>query len=670
MEGAILPFVVFSTSFIGCTILPGAQVEGLNDALYHNNLVEQNTYAPGVCGAFVKIESHVKRLDEDLNQFAEDLKQEGKYHQMNQQFFHLLPIVGRRRNEEGGYITPLSKRVREREWDRDRNMDLELMPPPGSHKNLSRFLCDQPSQVSFGDMIACDNENCEGGNGFTIHVLGLPRDQIQREVVLSNMQAAAVDSSYFWIGGSEGNLLFTWNWVSGKGVQLINRLFLDDFFRSRAKEICFSVVSENRAEEGWGRSWWPKKVHVKTKTKRSQENVKFAGNGRQGKERSCLLRCGRIDEQIGLLKHKLKSIDEGSAFGGRMSKIARSQGKKFHVTIQQEKSRLLGNLAWAYMQYENYKEAEPLYRRALEIQKDYNKMCNLSICLMQTGTVAEAKKVLQDVKHPSNNCNGESYQKSYERAWEMMDKLDLEQSQATASLAIPQSHNCFSSKKPFFSPVSEKGNSGFNISVYSAKGDKTDHNTENIVIRVDIQMLRPRKKRPKDGRTVHKSRLERDEISMENLDSFAPAKGNPQPNGDSCSIKLEENEDFTCKQNLFCSSNEGSPKATSALKTGEGNSGDQKIQSQEKCWIRQTATEGTPHSQHMSWYNVKSVHQKKFRSSDRKETTVLWGGKRAIVEGFEDSDHWFGMGRRQSCGEQRKRLQVFNEIASDDATSW
>ncbi|KAG0487151.1 hypothetical protein HPP92_009246 [Vanilla planifolia] len=369
-------------------------------------------------------------------------------------------------------------------------------------------------------------------------------------------------------------------------------------------------------------------------------------------------RCGRIDEQIGLLKHKLKSIDEGSAFGGRMSKIARSQGKKFHVTIQQEKSRLLGNLAWAYMQCENYKEAEPLYRRALEIQKDYNKMCNLSICLMQTGTVAEAKKVLQDVKHPSNNCNGESYQKSYERAWEMMDKLDLEQSQATASLAT------------FLSPVSEKGNSGFNISVYSAKGDKTDHNTENIVIRVDIQMLRPRKKRPKDGRTVHKSRLERDEISMENLDSFAPAKGNPQPIGDSCSIKLEENEDFTCKQNLFCSSNEGSPKATSALKTGEGNSGNQKIQSQEKCWIRQTATEGTPHSQYMSWSNVKSVHQKKFRSSDRKETTGLWGGKRAIVEGFEDSDHWFGMGRRQSCGEQRKRLQVFNEIASDDATSW
>ncbi|KAG0485348.1 hypothetical protein HPP92_009427 [Vanilla planifolia] len=341
-------------------------------------------------------------------------------------------------------------------------------------------------------------------------------------------------------------------------------------------------------------------------------------------------RCGRIDEQIGLLKHKLKSIDEGSAFGG---------------------------------------------------------------------TVAEAKKVLQDVKHPSNNCNGESYQKSYERAWEMMDKLDLEQSQATASLAssdqickttekstvstptssilektVKESSSpkviIASPQEAFLSPVSEKGNSGFNISVYSAKGDKTDHNTENIVIRVDIQMLRPRKKRPKDGRTVHKSRLERDEISMENLDSFAPAKGNPQPNGDSCSIKLEENEDFTCKQNLFCSSNEGSPKATSALKTGEGNSGDQKIQSQEKCWIRQTATEGTPHSQHMSWYNVKSVHQKKFRSSDRKETTVLWGGKRAIVEGFEDSDHWFGMGRRQSCGEQRKRLQVFNEIASDDATSW
>uniref|UniRef100_A0A803Q3T1 Inhibitor of growth protein N-terminal histone-binding domain-containing protein n=1 Tax=Cannabis sativa TaxID=3483 RepID=A0A803Q3T1_CANSA len=47
--------------------------------------------------AYDLIDSHVKRLDEDLTHFAEDLKQE-------------------------------------RDWDRDRDRDFELMPPPGSHK--------------------------------------------------------------------------------------------------------------------------------------------------------------------------------------------------------------------------------------------------------------------------------------------------------------------------------------------------------------------------------------------------------------------------------------------------------------------------------------------------------------------------------------------------------
>lgn len=50
-------------------------------------------------------------------------------------------------------------------------------------------------------------------------------------------------------------------------------------------------------------------------------------------------RCGRIDDQIELLQYKLKLIEEGQAFGGRRTKIARSQGKKFHVSIDQEKSR-------------------------------------------------------------------------------------------------------------------------------------------------------------------------------------------------------------------------------------------------------------------------------------------------------------------------------------------
>ncbi|KAG0485347.1 hypothetical protein HPP92_009222 [Vanilla planifolia] len=136
--------------------------------------------------AYELIESHVKRLDEDLNQFAEDLKQEGKIPPDEPAILPPLPIVSREEKRRGGYITPLSKRVREREWDRDRNMDLELMPPPGSHKKSVIVATDndQPidpdeqtycvcHQVSFGDMIACDNENCEGGEWFHYSCVGL-----------------------------------------------------------------------------------------------------------------------------------------------------------------------------------------------------------------------------------------------------------------------------------------------------------------------------------------------------------------------------------------------------------------------------------------------------------------------------------------------------------------
>lgn len=40
-----------------------------------------------------------------------------------------------------------------------------------------------------------------------------------------------------------------------------------------------------------------------------------------------------------MLQSKLKHIDEVLAFGGRKTKTARSQGKKVHITIEQEKSR-------------------------------------------------------------------------------------------------------------------------------------------------------------------------------------------------------------------------------------------------------------------------------------------------------------------------------------------
>ncbi|KAG6422987.1 hypothetical protein SASPL_113370 [Salvia splendens] len=60
----------------------------------------------------------------------------------------------------------------------------------------------------------------------------------------------------------------------------------------------------------------------------------------------------------------LKQVEEGMAFSGRKTKTARSQGKKVQITIQKEYSRLLGNLAWAYMQQKDFKSAEEHYRES------------------------------------------------------------------------------------------------------------------------------------------------------------------------------------------------------------------------------------------------------------------------------------------------------------------
>ena len=55
----------------------------------------------------------------------------------------------------------------------------------------------------------------------------------------------------------------------------------------------------------------------------------------------CLQRCGRLDDQIALLKHKLNMIHQGMVFNGKKTKTARSQGKKFQVSIEQEVTCLL-----------------------------------------------------------------------------------------------------------------------------------------------------------------------------------------------------------------------------------------------------------------------------------------------------------------------------------------
>ncbi|KAK7264542.1 hypothetical protein RJT34_32151 [Clitoria ternatea] len=142
--------------------------------------------------AYDLIDSHVKRLDEDLNNFAEDLKQEGKIAQDEPAILPPLPIIPKpEKRSRPLYVTSQSKRFdyRDREWDRERDRDFELMPPPGSHKKdyATPMDVDQPidpneptycvcHQVSFGDMIACDNENCQGGEWFHYACVGLTQE--------------------------------------------------------------------------------------------------------------------------------------------------------------------------------------------------------------------------------------------------------------------------------------------------------------------------------------------------------------------------------------------------------------------------------------------------------------------------------------------------------------
>ncbi|KAK8937397.1 hypothetical protein KSP39_PZI012681 [Platanthera zijinensis] len=138
-------------------------------------------------------------------------------------------------------------------------------------------------------------------------------------------------------------------------------------------------------------------------------------------------RCGRLDDQIALLRHKLLLIQQGLAFNGKRTKTARSQGRKFQVSIEQEATRLLGNLGWALMQKDNYVDAEAAYREALMIGPDNNKMCNLGICLMKQGRVIEANATLKQVS-PATPVDGfrggNSHLKAFDRAQEMLRDLE------------------------------------------------------------------------------------------------------------------------------------------------------------------------------------------------------------------------------------------------------
>ncbi|XP_076890760.1 PHD finger protein ING2-like isoform X4 [Bidens hawaiensis] len=130
--------------------------------------------------AYDLIDSHVKRLDEDLHNFADDLKQEGKLPADEPAILPPLPLVPKIEKRKLPYFTPQSKK------HDYKDRDFELMPPPGGFKQdyATPLEIDQTidpneptycvcHQVSYGDMIACDNESCQGGEWFHYSCVGL-----------------------------------------------------------------------------------------------------------------------------------------------------------------------------------------------------------------------------------------------------------------------------------------------------------------------------------------------------------------------------------------------------------------------------------------------------------------------------------------------------------------
>ncbi|XP_076890758.1 PHD finger protein ING2-like isoform X2 [Bidens hawaiensis] len=75
-----------------------------------------------------QIDSHVKRLDEDLHNFADDLKQEGKLPADEPAILPPLPLVPKIEKRKLPYFTPQSKK------HDYKDRDFELMPPPGGFK--------------------------------------------------------------------------------------------------------------------------------------------------------------------------------------------------------------------------------------------------------------------------------------------------------------------------------------------------------------------------------------------------------------------------------------------------------------------------------------------------------------------------------------------------------
>ncbi|KAK1388353.1 Tetratricopeptide repeat protein [Heracleum sosnowskyi] len=135
-------------------------------------------------------------------------------------------------------------------------------------------------------------------------------------------------------------------------------------------------------------------------------------------------RSGRMEEHIEVLQAKIKHVEKGLLLGGRRVKNARSHGKKSQITVEHEYSRLLGNLAWVYLQQNKFTLAEELYRKALSLEQDKNKQCNLAICLMYTNRMTEAKLLLKCARSSENGLMEATHVKSFERASQILAELE------------------------------------------------------------------------------------------------------------------------------------------------------------------------------------------------------------------------------------------------------
>lgn len=142
--------------------------------------------------------------------------------------------------------------------------------------------------------------------------------------------------------------------------------------------------------------------------------------------------------------------------------------------------RLLGNLAWAYLQQKDYKSAEEQYRyaffktihtskatpptillslrlfpfclllscrKALSLEPDKNMQCNLAICLMHLNKMAEAKLLLQSVTTSCENGQiDDSFSRAFDRATQLLRELE---SDCSLKIVTEKNEKMYDMQKPF-----------------------------------------------------------------------------------------------------------------------------------------------------------------------------------------------------------------------------